>query len=105
LKANIVITPEADRDLDEEFAYLARQNIRVAGRFLDVAHQSFSNLAQMPGMGSLAEFKHPRLSDVRMWPIPGFEKHLIFYRPTEAGIEVIRVLHAGRHIKAIFESE
>ncbi len=30
-----------------------------------------------------------------MWPIPGFKKYLIFYRPIRNGIEVGRVLHGA----------
>jgi plasmid stabilization system protein ParE len=26
----------------------------------------------------------------------GFEKHLVFYRPVDGGVEVIRVLHGHR---------
>ena len=38
-----------------------------------------------------------------MWPVRGFEKHVIFYRPVATGIDVVRVLHAARDIEAIFE--
>ena len=36
-----------------------------------------------------------------MVAVQGFEKHLVFYRPTEAGIEIVRVLHAARDIAAV----
>ena len=31
--------------------------------------------------------------------------YVIFYRPIEHGVEVVRVLHAARDIAAIFEDE
>jgi toxin ParE1/3/4 len=37
-----------------------------------------------------------------MWRVAGFPNHLIFYRPVESGVEVIRVLHAKRDIEALF---
>jgi plasmid stabilization system protein ParE len=40
-----------------------------------------------------------------MWPIHGFEKHLIFYRPLKDAVEIVRVLHASRDIRRIFEEE
>jgi len=40
-----------------------------------------------------------------MWPIGGYEKHLIFYRPVEGGIEIIRVLHGVRDVKGLLEEE
>lgn len=32
-----------------------------------------------------------------------FPNHLIFYRPVEDGIEVLRVVHGAQDIEAIFE--
>jgi toxin ParE1/3/4 len=40
---------------------------------------------------------------MRVWPVKGFENHLIFFRPIDGGIEVIRVLHAARDIESVFE--
>ena len=37
-----------------------------------------------------------------MWRVAGFPNHLIFYRPIESGVEVIRVLHASRDIESLF---
>jgi toxin ParE1/3/4 len=34
-----------------------------------------------------------------------FRNYLIFYRPTDGGIEVIRVLHAARDISSILAEE
>ena len=55
----------------------------------------------MPGIGAAMCFRHPRLAGVRMLPVRGFEHHLIFYRPTGDGIELIRVYHAARDVDAI----
>jgi toxin ParE1/3/4 len=46
-----------------------------------------------------------RLSTLRQWPIRGFENYLIFYLPTEAGIDVLRVLHGARDIDRILREE
>ena len=34
--------------------------------------------------------------------IAGFDSHLIFYRPFESGVEIIRVIHAKRDIEGLF---
>ncbi len=60
-------------------------------------------LADMPGMGAPRE--HGGLKGLRMWPVRGFERHLIFYRPIEDGIEVIRVLHASRDLEGLLGEE
>ena len=54
----------------------------------------------MPEMGVAREYQRQALEGVRMWRISGFENYLIFYRPIESGVEVIRVLHAKRDIRA-----
>ena len=36
-----------------------------------------------------------------MWPIPDFPNHLLFYRPSVAGIEMVRILRAARDIPEI----
>jgi len=59
----------------------------------------------MPHMGPARVFRNPRLRDLRIWPIRGFEKIVIFYRPIEGGIEVVRVLHGARDVKGILEEE
>ena len=50
----------------------------------------FSKLAETPGMGKEKGIYMPSL---RGWP---FGEYVIFYRPISKGIEVIRVIHAGR---------
>ena len=59
----------------------------------------------MPGMGERRESANPRLAELRVWRVEGFEKHLIFYRPTQGGIEIVRVLHGARDIDSVLESE
>jgi toxin ParE1/3/4 len=38
-----------------------------------------------------------------MFPVRDFPSYLVFYRSTESGIEVLRVIHAARDIAAIFD--
>lgn len=56
----------------------------------------------MPAMGVAKEYVDPVLARVRMLRIAGFDNYLIFYRPGENGIEIIRVLHAKRDIDSLF---
>lgn len=61
------------------------------------------DLAEMPLIGVSRPFSKPGLEDLRMWPIPDFEKFLIFYRPLADGIQVVRVLYGMRDIPVIME--
>jgi len=42
---------------------------------------------------------------LRRWPVPGFRNYLIFYRPTETGVNIVRVLHGSRDITAALQEE
>jgi toxin ParE1/3/4 len=100
----LLILPAAGRDLDEQSGYLAEHaNLEVALRFHDAASETFSFLARNPNVGALRESANPVLAGVRIWRVSGFEKHLIFYRPVEGGVEVVRVLHGHRDIDAFLE--
>ena len=84
---------------------IAGDNPEAAERFLDAAEAAFARLLEMPEIGAAREYRNERLTGLRLWPILGFERHLIFYRPIEAGIEVVRVIDAARDVAAILEHE
>jgi len=98
--------PQAIQDLSDIAVYLAEQSgcRDLAFRFLDAAESSFEDLAAMPEMGTARQYDAPALADVRMWRVSGFDNYLIFYRWTENGIEIIRVLHSKRDIEALFRA-
>lgn len=98
-----VILPEADKDIDDSFLYIARDSLDSAIRFLVAVRADARQLAQMPGMGARREFARADLKGVRFWPVSGFRNFLIFYRPIEDGIEVLRVIHGARNIERQFE--
>jgi toxin ParE1/3/4 len=93
------------RDLEEIADFIANESLDAALRFYEAAEAAFEELAQMPEMGASRTFRNSRLGLVRMWPIPRFENWLIFYRPIDQGIEVLRVLHSARDINALFVRE
>ena len=100
------VLPAADRDLDDQAAYLAMQaSLDIALRFYDAAATTFSHITGMPGIGERWPSTNPRLADMRVWRIEGFENHLIFYRATVDGIDIIRVLHGARDIESLLEAE
>jgi plasmid stabilization system protein ParE len=62
---------------------------------IDAAEKTLAELCQHPLIGSPKRFDNPSPSNVRMWRWRDFEKYLIFYHPTEHGIEVLHLLHAA----------
>ena len=97
--------PAANRDLDDQAAYLASQaSLETALRFYDAAGSTFGSLAAMPGIGEPWPSVNPRLAGLRVWRIKGFENHLIFYRPSDDGIDIVRILHATRDLDNALDS-
>ena len=105
MSGKIFTRPAADEDLIHSYVSMADTDPERADRFLDAARDAFTTLARMPQMGSPRQFASPELAGVRMWRVPGFERYLIFYRPVEGGIEVLRVLHSSRDVATILEDE
>lgn len=105
MPADICLHPQARRDIVEQAFYIAEDNPDAADRFLDFVEQALSAPADMPQMGALRTFNNPGLQGIRMWPIKGFEKHLIFYRHIAGNIEIIRILHTARDTEALLNQE
>ncbi|MDJ0519512.1 MAG: type II toxin-antitoxin system RelE/ParE family toxin [Okeania sp. SIO2F4] len=99
----IVIRPKASDDLDEQFAYIAKDNMDAALRFFDATRETISQLAKMPGIGSPVQ--NSSLAGLRKLAVKGFNKHLIFYLTQDNYIDVVRILHAARDLPTIIDSE
>lgn len=105
MKRRIVThTPRAKADLLEHCVYVGEENLDAAGQFLEATEAAFAKLATMPRMGRRWQSNHPRLDAIRVWPIPGW-KYLVFYRPTEQGIDVVRVLHGAQDVAPLIAKE
>lgn len=97
--------PLVIQDLIELATYIAEDNLDASDRFLAAAEETFKQLAKMPGMGKLNQFYNPNLADVRQQAVKGFQKYLVFYRPTDSGVEILRVIHGARDIEAILDED
>jgi toxin ParE1/3/4 len=96
----VVILPTADRDLDEQaLYYLERGAPKTARRWYDQAAVTFEFLARQ--LEIRAQTPWEALRGIRSWPVSGFDRHDVFYRPLEERIEVVRILHGVRDINAI----
>ena len=94
----------ATQDIEQLAAYYqAEAGIAVALRFVDNAEHAFVQLAQMPRMGAFLGFLRAPHAGIRRWHIKSFPRLLILYRDLPNGIEVVRVLDAGRDINALFD--
>lgn len=101
--ARVLKRVAAKRDLIDHFVFLGENaSVEVARRFLHASNLSFQTLARMPELGVERNLQNPQYSSVRAWPIKGFERYLIFYRPLNDGIEILRIIHSARDIERLF---
>ncbi len=97
----IIKRPAAKQDLIEQADFIAQDNLEAALRFLDSVEKTFAQLARHPRIGKSRKVRSAVFANVRQFPVTGFEKYLVFYRPIKGGIEVLRVLHGARDLNLI----
>jgi toxin ParE1/3/4 len=88
--------PRAEADPVDIWRYIAQDSPANADRMLDRINDTMNRLAAVPFMGQARVDLAPGL---RMFPVGSY---LIFFRPIESGLEVIRVLHGKRNISGRF---
>ncbi|MBW4567460.1 MAG: type II toxin-antitoxin system RelE/ParE family toxin [Tolypothrix carrinoi HA7290-LM1] len=93
----ILKKPLAEADLLDIWDFIANKSFERADWFLQKIESKLKMLASTPGMGRKRDELVPNL---RSFPVGNY---LIFYRPVNQGIEVLRVLHGARDIPSIFE--
>ncbi len=103
--SRLEIRRQAERDVDEQLVYLAKQSHHAATRFLEAVEATFQLLVESPDRGFLWDSDKNLDRRIHVWPVRGFPKMLVFYRPIEQGIEIIRVLHGARDISTLLEKE
>jgi toxin ParE1/3/4 len=101
-----VLRPKADDDLGEQAYYFAtKAGPELGHRFLLAAHETFGLLAKQPQIGWHPRLKNSLLASLRVFPVSGFEKMLVLYRPRPHGVEILRVVHGSRNIMALVRRE
>ena len=102
----VVRHPRAVLDLVELADFIAmRTSLDAADRFVPDAEKTIELLSRMPGLGTRWESGHPRLADLRFYPVTRFPNHLVFYRPLKDGLELVRVFYGARDIASLLEFE
>jgi toxin ParE1/3/4 len=92
----VTLKPLAVQDLSRQFDYLSEGAWRRRRDF-SMRRSPHSIGCWIHPAPVLRTFRS-RASGIRRWPIPEFPKHLIFYRPTDDGVDILRVLHGARDV-------
>ena len=87
----------AKRDLTQHFVYLAEHaSLAVARRFLGAAQSTFVEISRMPEIGTPGKVGKGKLAGIRLWPVHGFDRYLIAYKPLKDAILIERVFHSSQ---------
>jgi toxin ParE1/3/4 len=97
--------PASLRDVEEQVDYLCTCSIEAAHRYIDAIEATFQFLLENREAGQRCQFTDPRAAGIRVWQVQKFRNYLVFYRPTDDGIVIERVLHGARNIDALFSQD
>jgi plasmid stabilization system protein ParE len=95
------LTVPARADLFAIWDYIAEESgPDRADRMITELHEAMHKLAEMPGMGHVRD--DLANEPLRVWPVHAY---LVIYRPDTSPLQVVRVLHGARDLKAILGDE
>lgn len=94
---NFKVSELAQDDLISIYEYIAAEDEDAATRLMRAFREKFHLLAQFPNMG---RERNELLLYLRSFPIG---RYLVFYQPTDDGIEVLRVQHSARDLRGLFD--
>ncbi len=93
------LTPVAEDDLFEIWAYIAPDNLPAADRLEADIFQACQRVAERPDLGHFRRDLTDR--PVRFFPVRG--TYLIVYDPATDPLEVMRILHGAQDVASLLE--
>lgn len=87
--------------------YQQAENMALALRWEAAVNQAVRSLLTRPQRGTPCRFRALSLAQMRWIIVPGFPKHLVFYRylAQEQTLLIVQVLHGARNIDLIMDEE
>lgn len=91
------LSPEAVADLQEIWAYIARDSVAAADKLEADIYKACEMLAENPRLGH----KRPELTDepVLFWPVR--RHYLVIYQRGTQPLKIVRILHGSRDAESI----
>lgn len=88
----------SDIELQVDYYLLVKGVPDVALHFLDAVEAGLGFLVAHPEAGVLWRVSSSEELLIRRWAVPGFPNHLLFYRATPEGLDLVRVIHGARDL-------
>ena len=93
MNLSLFITPKARRDVKSIAQYLEERNVTAARRFTQAVGKTADMLRHDPELGERLRSDPTGL--IRYRTVLEFRNYLIFFRPTDSALEILRVLHGA----------
>jgi toxin ParE1/3/4 len=79
----------------------------LAQRWEAAVDQAIHSLLNLPERGAACRFHSPALTGLRWIFVPGFPKHMIFYRYLlqENAVRIVQVLHGARDLETLLDED
>ena len=88
----------AKQDIEEIVTYYAKDSPAAAAELLQEFIERFNLLGILPGLGR----PRPEYAGLHVFPVRDF---FVMYRPFGRGVEIARVLHQARDLRAMFRKK
>ena len=99
----LILSDAAVADILEQADwYVAQSGETLANRWEKAVTKAVLRVISRPASGTPCRFQSPELHGVRRATIPGFPKHLLFYRFDGEEILILRVVHGARDLERLF---
>jgi plasmid stabilization system protein ParE len=87
--------------------YLEASDLALSQRWEAAVTEAVHSLLSWPERGAACRFRSPSLADLRWVSIPGFPKHMVFYRYLSEGqaVLIVQVLHGARNLETILDED
>lgn len=102
MSVDVIRSDDSIRDVENIARYyLDQKTPATALKFARSVTKTIDILAMFPEMGCIWESDEPRLKGVRFQNVFRFRNYLIFYRMTDPGLYVERIVDGRRDLEAI----
>jgi plasmid stabilization system protein ParE len=102
------LSPAAYRSiLDQADYYRQTLDLDLVHRWELAVDQAVNSLLSLPERGAPCRFRSPALAGLRWIFVPGFPKHMVFYRysPQEQLLLIVKVAHGARNLETLLDEE
>jgi toxin ParE1/3/4 len=97
----IIIRPRVAADVDDLSFRIGLRNERAGDGFIVAVRNAENDLRRFPRLGRPFPARDKRLRELRTCTVPGYRRYVIVYRVVERRVEILRVMHGARDLRAL----